>query len=294
MRAVVGVDSKEHASNVLHLLARLKFADLSADLVHVVNLCAPVALGPAGAGELYAEFLQAQKDLGTQTIREARELACQVEIPSRSFLVEGAVAPTLLEQANLSHADLIAVCGSLHGPVSNFLHLGVSRHLAIGASQSVLVARGNIQGGEGLRIVFATDHSEYCDRAFDRFLAMKPKGITHVRVLTAIDVETERERFFTHLMEKHWKFRLDAALQRLEGANQRYVDRLHQEGIEADSEVSHVHPNLAIPVALAEERADLLVMGAHGHGFMERLVSGSVALHQVVAADYSTLIVRAV
>jgi hypothetical protein len=39
--------------------------------------------------------------------------------------------------------------------------------------------------------------------------------------------------------------------------------------------------------------ADLLILGAKGHGFLERITMGSVSLRQAIAGMYSTLILRA-
>ena len=44
---------------------------------------------------------------------------------------------------------------------------------------------------------------------------------------------------------------------------------------------------------MAEEQADLLILGSHGHGALERLALGSVSFHQVVATPHNVLVVRA-
>ena len=41
------------------------------------------------------------------------------------------------------------------------------------------------------------------------------------------------------------------------------------------------------------QNADLLVLGAQGHGFLERLTTGSVSLDQAVARPYSVIVMRA-
>jgi nucleotide-binding universal stress UspA family protein len=49
----------------------------------------------------------------------------------------------------------------------------------------------------------------------------------------------------------------------------------------------------AIRNAMREQTADLLILGAQGHGFFERMLTGSVALHHTVSEPYSVLLVRA-
>jgi nucleotide-binding universal stress UspA family protein len=51
--------------------------------------------------------------------------------------------------------------------------------------------------------------------------------------------------------------------------------------------------NDAIKQTMQEFNAQLLIVGAHGHGFFERMMLGSIALHQVVAEPHSVLVLRA-
>jgi nucleotide-binding universal stress UspA family protein len=51
--------------------------------------------------------------------------------------------------------------------------------------------------------------------------------------------------------------------------------------------------NAAIRTVMRQENADLLILGAQGHGFLDRLQHGSVSFHQVVAESYSVLLLRA-
>jgi nucleotide-binding universal stress UspA family protein len=44
---------------------------------------------------------------------------------------------------------------------------------------------------------------------------------------------------------------------------------------------------------MLDTQADILVMGAQGHGFVERVFIGSVSLHQALYEPYPVMIVRA-
>jgi nucleotide-binding universal stress UspA family protein len=70
------------------------------------------------------------------------------------------------------------------------------------------------------------------------------------------------------------------------------VCRLEGKGYAAHSHVLTGHPNDVIHHSVTAFAADILILGGQGHGFIERLVVGSVALHQAVAEPYSLLIVR--
>jgi nucleotide-binding universal stress UspA family protein len=43
---------------------------------------------------------------------------------------------------------------------------------------------------------------------------------------------------------------------------------------------------------MTEQNGDLLILGAQGHGFLHRIMLGSVALHQIAVEEYPVLIVR--
>ena len=47
-----------------------------------------------------------------------------------------------------------------------------------------------------------------------------------------------------------------------------------------------------ISAAMKRTGADLLIIGAHGHGFLERLVMGSTAMHVVGNEPWNTLVLR--
>jgi hypothetical protein len=50
--------------------------------------------------------------------------------------------------------------------------------------------------------------------------------------------------------------------------------------------------NATLRELMRTEQADLLVLGAQGHGFLDRMRSGSVSFHQVVGESYSVLVLR--
>ena len=43
---------------------------------------------------------------------------------------------------------------------------------------------------------------------------------------------------------------------------------------------------------MEDSRADLLILGAHGHGFIKRLVVGSTTMHMVGNEPWNMLVIR--
>jgi nucleotide-binding universal stress UspA family protein len=68
--------------------------------------------------------------------------------------------------------------------------------------------------------------------------------------------------------------------------------RFEQLGATTHSKVVIDDPKTQLAETMRETKADLLIMGAQGHGFLERIAVGSVSLQQVVAEDYPVLIIR--
>ena len=159
----------------------------------------------------------------------------------------------------------------------------VGRALAIGARHSVLIAKGDVAADGPITAVVTTDHSPYSDRALRLLCKLNPSGINRVILLTALDVAM------------------------IGGADEPHIDRLRSyfttrgenvakfmiaSGIPTELRIVEAELDQAIHDQMEENGANLLVMGAQGHGFLKRLFIGSSALREVVATNFSILILR--
>jgi nucleotide-binding universal stress UspA family protein len=79
----------------------------------------------------------------------------------------------------------------------------------------------------------------------------------------------------------------------LEERNEKVRQILEPLGCPIDTRVYADAAASSIPVAMKETGAELLILGAQGHGFLERLTLGSTSFHQVMAEPYSVLVLRA-
>jgi nucleotide-binding universal stress UspA family protein len=167
----------------------------------------------------------------------------------------------------------------------------VGRGLVIGAKQSLLIAKGEVAPEGSVRAVLATDHSRYADRCLTTLLNLAPKGIAHLTVLTAYpreSVEAIRPFLPDYVLDPaNW---IDDSLRQ---RNDHVKERLAPLGCTFDERVVNEQPNAAIKQAMEETGADLLILGAQGHGWVERLTLGSVSFHQAVVEPSSVLILRA-
>lgn len=297
MKIVLGVDSRTPEANapVVSLLKRLAFADSEVEVVHVV--APPVFPGgellPVLSGLIASQYENTEwPDASAATAHVAETLGSLY--PVTETVVTGTPAETLLRAAERAGARLLALNAS-HDPAWKTVFVGsVARAAALGAQESVLLARPDALESRPLHAVFATDHSPYADQCATLLGELLPQGIAELTVLTAFPIAALREQL-THQgeagiaegaqLEHTLRTRNADTIARLDAAfgdaapvmQSRVVDKPITE---------------AIAEAMAETNADLLILGAHGHSIVERLVAGSVSLHHALSSPYSVLLLR--
>lgn len=183
----------------------------------------------------------------------------------------------LLGRADDLGVDLVAVRASNKVAVEALWLGSVARALVEGAHQSVLLTRGSAPQ-HPLRVVVATDHSAYSAAALEKLVALAPKGIGRLTVVYALPEPGEGLAF---------------AQKRTEEVAQQLGEALGLAPEQVGTHVALGAPFPAIEATLADTDADLLVLGAKGHGFWERLTLGSVSHRAANHGSRSTLILRA-
>ena len=190
MKTDVGVDSDGLYRPALNLLARLAFEGQRLHLLHVgehVPLLTPFMPGPDELPVPQVE--EAERDAGQALLQRVSREASEHGFEAEASYDVGNPAHRLIAQADAEEADLIAVGAARKGKYGSFFLGSVGRGLAIGAHQSVLVVKGEVAPTGGVRVVLATDHSEYASRCVDRLLSLRPRGIESITVVTASDAE---------------------------------------------------------------------------------------------------------
>jgi len=286
MKILLATDAAGHYRSALTLLARFAFPRVELSLLHVDEKASfPVALPHLPTFSGGAEAVESH---GTD--RKVLELAIE-EAEAAGFLCKGmyeAGRPIdqILLQSNQLPADLVAIGSRNRSSLTTAILGGVGQGLAADSSKSFLVSHGDVAPAGGLRCVFATDHSPYADLALSRLLDWQPKGIEEITLFTAIEPDSRRgHRGTTDLADLSDPKVLAARITKFER-------QIEQEGIKATARFGAGHATQAIDAFVTESRADLLIVGARGHGFVERMLLGSVATTLVNSAKYPVLIVR--
>jgi nucleotide-binding universal stress UspA family protein len=293
MKIVIGVDDKGRAKDLSDMLQALRFPDVQLDVVHVLESWGSTPVQPPrSTSDLVSRYVKMRHDNAKELLESVRlSLGQRGFATAKPHLLSGFISNALLDHADQAGADIVAVTASGKTPIEGAMIGSVSRKAVISARRSVLIAKRPVQPSRRLTVVLATDHSAYANRCIDVFARWAPQGIG--RVVVATIYPEQLVRAMASVMD-NFKADVNGWIRaELESSNQQVIRRLSGLGAECVSRIETGFVNDAIEKIMTEERADLLVLGAQGHGFVERFVLGSVALEQAVKKPYSTLIVRA-
>jgi len=292
MKCVVGVDLERRSTSVIELLGRLK---LDIDETVLLHATEPMQLAlPYSAYGMFVEtdeIYSTLREAGEGVLADAHREATRLDLHPKSELTEGFPTRTLIDTAVRVDASLIAVTSTVRSTIGAVFGGSVARGLAISGTQSILVAREDALPDEPLRVVFATDQSPYCAECVKLLVKFAPKGISHATLLTVHErAKHEGHLSFIHHRDTHTA--LDEAQANLTTRGCEIAHWLTEHGIPTDSKVVSGHVEEMIHKEMKETQADLLIVGSHGHGFIDRVMVGSSSLHQVICERYPVLLLR--
>jgi len=293
MIELLGVDTQGQYRSALSLLGRLAFENAS---LHLAHFEPPIQtwVGPGfiASSDDLANALTQDHQLSEQLLEAAVDDACGYGFVSRASTAMTPVASGIMSLGDELNADVIAIGSRSSGPLAAAFLGSVGRALAIGGNKSFLIGRGDVKKSGSVSVLFATDHSRLSMRALDWFIDHKPKGVSDVHLITAYNIDNlTNQGYFSELYEQASE-QGKTLREHLKSLSEEAVAKLRSHGFHADYSLVPGLINAGISHSMKVQKADLLVLAAQGHGFFERLVMGSVALHQVVAEPYPVLVIR--
>lgn len=290
MKIVVGVDLSGYWKTPVALLGALKFKEPEVLFVNAVESVLPDgSFIDFPANHPIAAIIDENEAEG---LRLAQEAQATLGAGGETLVVRGEPKNELLKICDDQDADLVAV-GSERKSVWGDLFFGsVAKGMLAGAKCSVLFGKSPFNSADGLTVVFATDHSEYANQAADWLIAHKPLGIQTMIVLTAASVNPLVGKQIMQHVDSLGDSILKSVLDAIRLKNEEIAAKFQAAGIPCSAEVREAHPTIAIEDAMKEHSADLLVVGAQGRGFIERLRVGSNSFEQVVNTPFNVLVVR--
>jgi nucleotide-binding universal stress UspA family protein len=288
MKAVIGIDIVDNYKRALNLYSRLDFQPRETHLVHCIeSVLVDGSFPELGPNHPVTAIMEANAEEGRRALEQA---ASDVGEEAVKKIVNGNPGPALIKYAEQNQADLVAAGGAHHGALDCFISGSVCRALAIGAKQSVLIAKQKHPKTGPLSVVLATDHSDYANRCIDRLIEFNPLGIGRLTILTASMNKAGIPISLSGLVGG--ENAAEVLARELNDKNRQVSEKLSGLAERVDTLLVPEDPTQAIRHTMEKTEADLLIMGAQGHGFWDRLTMGSVSLHQVVSESHSVLVLR--
>jgi len=291
MKAIIGIDTQKAYVPALDLFARLEFEKPTVSLVHAAELRPPICLPDAHAEAEYAKVIQ---NVGLAALDAAADAACARHIHAETRMVFSRAADGLNAKAGAEAVDLIAVGATHCGRWSSSYLNSATCALALNGDSSLLVTKGQIPGKrhQGLKAVFAIDHSAHTDRVIDRFIKLAPSGIKSIMLLSAFEVDDDIKKV-TGRNPAMLAGDVDRWLQEaFEKKSKAIAVRLEENGYAVSVTVVESSANDAIRHAMQSTHADLLIMGSIGNATEGSGHVGSIAIHQIGYEPYPILMVR--
>ncbi len=289
VKTLVGVDLLGSYESSVELCKRIKFENQEWVFAHALPVLPWYVPGMFPQVIPVAETNDVLQDAGRQALRKAREMV--EDYQSTDHMQEGDAATMISRFAREESADLIVV-GSGHPKGGPLWKLGsVSRALSIEAKQSLLVAKLPCSKTGPVHAVFATDHSEYANRALDQLVSWNPQGFSRIDVVTAYEVNPSTTAMLKRDTSVDLEFQ-DWVRDHCLKESAKVAEKLKAIAPEINVIVEEGESNEVIRNAMTSSDADLLIMGAQGHGFLDRLVIGSTSHHHFVAEPYPVLLLR--
>lgn len=289
MKAVVGIDLGRHWEKAVVLLRRLGFENLDPVTVNVVESVLPDgSFGDFGDSHPIEQMLKENEAEGLRMAEEAQgDLG-----GGTAQTVRGVPKEALLKVCDDVDAGLVVIGSEKKSALGNLFFGSVAKGLLTGSKCSVLFGKTRLANEGPLTAVFATDHSDYADRAAEWLMRAAPKGIGKLVVLTAVQVNPLVGKEIVQHVENVGDSVLASILASIRKKNEDLAQRLSDGGLTCVPEVREAYPSVAIEESIKEHGADLLIVGAQGRGFLERLRIGSTSFEQVVNTGYNVLVIR--
>lgn len=291
MKILIGVDGSDACFNATSLAARLEFQSPEFKLLHVIEpLDGLYTSEIPPSPEVVQSLINDQERQGREALARTADCLKTRGFAAQSVLRQGYAANEILREATASAADMIAVGMGTRSAAASLFFGGVCRKLAIGARESLLIARPEPIPERSLGAVFATDHSAYAERCVDLLREFAPRGISRLTVLSAYPndlvgaMRQQLPRYHGELgewVEKSLGERNKAVVSKLSTLPWRLSERVL---------AGNTHD--AIDRAMEESDSQILILCAQGHGFIERVRTGSTSFAQAVSGRHHTLILR--
>lgn len=221
-------------------------------------------------------------------------------LPCESVILEGDPRVDIVDEAKEWPADFIFIRSHVFHSFTRWLLGSVAKTVLRYAPCSVEVVRSAsdgeaVRGRGGLKILLATDGSEFSKTAASSVAARPWPENSEVKVIGATDpfgFSVEDEHVPVERPVEETGARREAYMTREERAVREAKEIIAAEGLRVTGAVVSGYPKSAVVDEAKEWGADLVVVGAHGRRGVERILMGSVSEAVAMHAHCSVEVIR--
>ncbi len=264
-------------------------AILCVSVVYKLPTLTPTALPVIGkmVEQQLEEIYQKETGELREVLARAHQFFRDRGFQAEAHLLEGDPAPILARFAKEQRVDLTVVGARGTTQLEEMFLGSVARRLANDTDLTVLVCRPKPFAEEkGLRAIFATDHSPYCEKVGEKLPALIHGKFQSLLIASVLD--TAWKGAFPPISQEH----LAPAKEALNAKNQTLQAKLEHLAERVGSVVLVGEPRAELMALCDRENADLVIVGARGLSRARRLLLGSVAHQMLTRTKGSVLVVR--
>ncbi len=302
MKVLIGVDGSEHGYAAVAMVGLL----LDPDRDQVAFVCSPPKLNLKRASDVQSAIRDRAREALLQGIFDEAVARTPLGLRGNAarIALDDAPADAILSAADKEQADLIAVGARGLGKLKSLLLGSVSRAVVHGAKVPTLVVRGwsPTDAADALKILVASEPAG-CMPAVEELLGKLhwPPGaegriVTVIESMLAGDIPpwlaAQIQSAETQQLTKAWDEEHAAARRQAEEAMRELRRRLPAAFQASEPMVCEGPAGDRIVETAEGEQVDLIVIGAHRRGRVERLLVGGAGQRVLDNAPCSVLVVR--
>lgn len=301
-RILCPIDFSDFSRRALdHAVAIAKWYESTLTLLHVPALV-PVAVYPAGSGALPMAVLTLEnRDTLRAAVQRFAEEEVGTGIPIDVDIAEGSPALEILNKAETLAADLVVMGTHGRSGFDRLLLGSITEKVLRKARCPVLTVPRRVPDAVPTqpvlfkRILCAVDFSDCSMQALNYAMSLAQGADSQLTVMHVIDMPPDiaREIYETSLATQRYlqEYITSVEAEARTRLNDAVPDRVRAH-CTVDTVLTTGKPYHEILRVAAEQKSDLLVIGIHGRGPIDRFVFGSTAQHLVRQATCPVLTLR--
>ena len=293
MKAIIAIDSSQCSQAALQAVLVHKWGE--DDQVRILTVLDLFETLPSFSFDKEAAMDRA-RELVECAARRIKQRSPSTEVSAE--VLEGHPQTVLKDQCESWKADVIVLGAHGQRSVKHLLLGSVSSSLLLHSPCSVLIVKQtNLSTNSRYRnVLLALDNSIHSRTAFNRVLSTDWPDDLQFHILTVAEDPEDlvifdfRDVRVNEMLRERYELHRTECQKLVDGFARELAEKVGQDRVSAEVVVGHAREQILNKAQMIP--AGLIVMGSHGHGFIDSLVLGSVSQAVALQAECSVEVVR--